>query len=149
MRRRPRTKYVGVYGIRHVPTGAMYVGGSTDITGRYTHHRFWLRRGLHKSKPLQELWAACGEREFEFITLELCDASVLIEREDEWIKSTAQCLNGVAGAVTGNFTTPSEAKKAAARKRWATPSYRAKRQGWLDERGSDGRFLPREARGAL
>lgn len=126
-RPRPRTKYVGVYAIRHLPTGKMYVGGSTDITGRYTHHRFMLRRGCHKTVALQKLWEADGEQAFEFFILEHCSRDELLEREDQWIKK-AGYLNTAPGAVPSRFAVSTPAKKQAALKRWANPAYRAKQQ---------------------
>jgi group I intron endonuclease len=143
VRPKPRTKYIGVYAIRHVASGRMYIGGSTDITGRRTHHRFTLRRGTHKTKALQELWDAHGESAFEFVTLEHCSAEDLLLREDHWIKTTPDCLNTVNGAVTGYFAGPSPAKKKAAVRRWANPDYRAKRKAWLESR-NQGRFTKKD-----
>lgn len=123
----------------------MYVGGSVDITGRYTFHRFMLRRGLHKTKALQELWSLDGEAAFEFFTLERCLKNVLLEREDFWIAQTPDRLNTMPSAVTGKHSGgPSEIKKAAARRRWARPEYRAKREAWLANRTHKGQFKSRD-----
>lgn len=84
-RSRPRSKYCGVYLIIHLLSGRMYVGGSTDITGRYTFHRYMLRRGLHSSRALQELWTRDGEQAFEFRTLEYCAPDVLLACEQAWL----------------------------------------------------------------
>ena len=108
----------------------MYIGSSVDITGRYTFHRFMLRRGLHKTKALQELWTRDGEAAFQFKTLDRCIKADLLRLEQVWLDQTPDRLNTSAYAVTGHGGQPSEAKKAAARKR----------QPWLDARGSDGRF---------
>lgn len=141
-----RTKYCGVYCIRHLPTGRMYIGGSTDITGRYTHHRHQLRRGIHKTRLLQTLWLKDGELSFAFETLELCSPDVLLALEDDWIKRTPNHLNTVDMAVTGHANNyPSEIKKQAARDRWQNPEYRAKREAWLANRGPDGRLRKQQS----
>lgn len=141
-RPKPRTKYCGVYGIRCTVTGMIYIGGSVDMTGRWTHHRFTLRRGSHKTPQLQDHWNIHGEANFEFIVLERCDEAVLKDREDYWIKSTPDRLNW-ADSATPVHIGPSEVKKSAAVKRWANPAYRQKREDWLKERGEDGRFKAR------
>lgn len=138
VRPKPRTKYSGVYAIRHIDSGQMYVGGSSDITGRFAHDRFMLRRGMHKTLALQQLWSKDGEAAFEFVTLERCDQQLVREREDAWIKGYP-CLNTVKAAGVDGRRGPSDAKKVAARKRWARPDYRAKREAWLARRDK-GRF---------
>lgn len=135
----PRNKYCGVYCIASKTTGERYIGGSTDITGRYTHHRFTLRRGLHKSKSLQEIWNTHGETDFEFTTLENCEPGDLISREDWYLQNTHN-INHSKSAITGYGNQPSEAKKEAARKRWANPEYKEKRLNWLNNR-DHGRFM--------
>jgi len=143
IRPHPRTHYCGIYAIEHI-SGARYIGGSKDITGRYTHHRFTLRRGINKTRALQELWTQDGEETFEFKTLELCEPEMLREREEYWISITENLLNTVPGAVPGMFSEPSENKKAAAVKRWADPDYRAKREDWLNTRTALGRFVRKD-----
>lgn len=126
-RRNPRTKYCGVYAIYHKDSGRLYIGGSTDITGRYTYHRFMLRRGMHKSKPLQEAWLRYGEAAFKFMTLELCSKEQLLALEQEWLDDHMdRLLNGCRFAITGKAGVPSEAKRQAAVRRWQTPGHREK-----------------------
>jgi group I intron endonuclease len=126
MRPRPRTRYAGVYAIRHVQSGRRYIGGSTDMTGRWTYHRFTLRRGMHKTAALQALWTADGEDAFVFEVLEKCSPVEVLQREQAWLDATPDRLNTSASAITGHTAGPSDAKKAAAKKRWARPEYRAK-----------------------
>lgn len=138
----PRTKYRGVYRILHVPSGACYIGGSVDITGRYTHHRYCLRRGIHKTKALQSLWTKDGEDCFKFEVVELCGLEDLLSREDYHIKNTSLCLNTADSAITGHYNCgPSDTKKAAAVKRWQRPDYRDKRANQMANRDANGRLL--------
>lgn len=124
----PRTKYCGVYAIIHEPSGHLYIGGSTDMTGRWTHHRFMLRRGKHKTARLQALWSLHGEDQFKFVVLEPCAPSVLVAKEDAWLASHPQALNTVLCAHTGRGSRPSANRKAAAVKRWQDPAYREKQR---------------------
>lgn len=125
-RPKPRTKYAGVYGIRHSISGKMYIGGSNDMTGRYTHHRFMLRRGVHKCYALQDLWSRDGEGSFAFVTLEACAADEVREREQAWHEATPDSLNTIKGVFRTGPQGPSEAHSIAAKRRWARPDYRAK-----------------------
>lgn len=143
MRRNPRTKYCGVYAVQLIGSTAMYIGGSTDITGRYTHHRFMLRRGLHKCEALQNLWNVYGEEAFVFRTLERCAKTELEGSEDRWIRSTPECLNTIKSARYAAYPlTPERSARmsAAAKRRWARPDYREKREPFLARR-DEGRFV--------
>ena len=126
-RPKPRTKYVGVYAIRHVGTGRTYVGGSTDMTGRWMHHRFMLRNSQHKTKALQEAWLCDGEGSFEFVVLEKCAKADLLACEQAWLTKTKNPYNTSPTVITGySRTGPSPANRAAALKRWERPEHRAK-----------------------
>lgn len=72
----------GIYRIRH-KSGAAYIGGSHDLTNRYTWHRYMLRRGKHTSKDLQALWNGTLD-DFVFEIVELCSKDRLREREQFW-----------------------------------------------------------------
>ena len=145
-RPRPRTKYCGVYAIRCLVDGRMYVGGSKDITNRWTHHRFKLRRGSHKTPALQNHWNLHGQGNFEFVVLERCSESDLIDRENYWIQKTTDRLNW-GDCVNPAHRGTSDTKKEASIRRWARAEYRKKREGFLNNRDSAGRFLPNTAHG--
>jgi hypothetical protein len=94
------------------------------MTGRWTHHRYMLRRGKHKTKALQDLWTEDGEDAFTFEVLEYCKD--VIVREQHWLDVTPDRLNTSPTAITGHSSQPSERRKLAAVKRWQNPAYRAK-----------------------
>jgi group I intron endonuclease len=142
-RPKPRTKYAGVYAIRYIPTERMYVGGSADITGRYTHHRFMLRRGKHKCSALQDAWNQYGEDQFSFETLERCDPEHVREREEFWHQTSANTFNTIKEFFFRGKRGPSAKVSAAAVRRWNKPEYRAKRANFLATRRA-GRFIKQD-----
>lgn len=76
----------GVYAILHVKTGAAYIGSSVKVTGRFTWHRFMLRRGRHRSVKLQKLWNKTKETEWVFVVVQFCRSLELRDCEERWLK---------------------------------------------------------------
>lgn len=82
----------GVYAIRHVESGKVYVGSSRDVRRRLFAHLYALRETSHCSPHLQAAWTKYGEKEFEFCLVERVeDLSSLVAREQAWIDSTRCC----------------------------------------------------------
>ena len=79
----------GVYQIRCVPTGKIYVGSAVDLRKRWYRHRWALRRGKHVNRYLQQAWDKYGAENFTFEILEFVDVSHVLKAEQEWIDSTA------------------------------------------------------------
>src|SRR3972149_846536 len=75
----------GVYRILCSVNGKSYIGSSVGIVRRFRTHRNELRRGTHANPHLQRVWNKYGESAFEFQVLEMCDESVLRQREKEII----------------------------------------------------------------
>jgi group I intron endonuclease len=86
----------GVYQIRCIPTGKIYVGSAVDLFKRWEQHRRTLRKGEHRNRYLQHAWDKYGEKQFVFEILEFVDVSHLLEIEQEWIDSTA-CVDKSIG----------------------------------------------------
>lgn len=82
----------GVYQIRCVPTGKIYIGSAVNLRKRWEQHRRGLRKGDHGNRYLQSAWNKYSEENFAFEVLELVDVSDLMEAEQEWIDSTA-CID--------------------------------------------------------
>jgi group I intron endonuclease len=82
----PRTS--GIYQIRCMPTGKIYIGSAVDLRERWEHHRQSLRRGDHRNLHLQNAWDKYGEASFEFSVLELVDVPALLSAEQKWIDGT-------------------------------------------------------------
>lgn len=74
----------GIYQIRNIVNGRVYVGKSKDITFRWRGHLSHLRIGKHPNRPLSMDWELFGESNFVFEVLEYCDEALLREKEMEW-----------------------------------------------------------------
>lgn len=73
----------GVYSIRNVITGKVYVGSTVKtIETRWYEHRRDLRHGDHKNRYLQRAWNKYGEAAFEFSVLKRChrDECLILEQ---------------------------------------------------------------------
>ncbi|HEY8560020.1 MAG TPA: GIY-YIG nuclease family protein [Pyrinomonadaceae bacterium] len=61
---------MGVFQIRNLENGKIYVGSSLNLDGILNRHRFALSAGGHRSKALQADWNALGPEKFAFEILE-------------------------------------------------------------------------------
>lgn len=135
----------GIYGIRNIYNGKIYVGSAVNWRKRIGQHRLMLRLGIHHSRHLQHAWLKYTEQGFEFFCLEpVEDVGSLIAREQFWIdkfsshkRANGYNLSPTAGRVLGvRHTEESRAKMAAAqKKRFDDPAQRAKngeatKKGW-------------------
>lgn len=78
----------GIYQIRCIPNGKIYIGSAVDIYDRCEHHRSSLRRGNHINAHLGAAWDKYGEENFEFSVLELAEPTRLLLLEQEWLDQT-------------------------------------------------------------
>jgi group I intron endonuclease len=83
----------GVYQIRNMVNGRLYVGSAVRIWSRWTIHRRQLNRGTHHSVVLQRAWNKYGEDSFDFSVLEFCDSDRLIEVEQSFIDGLSPDYN--------------------------------------------------------
>lgn len=60
----------GVYQIRNVRSGRVFVGASADLRVYMNRHLLQLRFGSHRSRDLQRDWNVQGEADFVFEVLE-------------------------------------------------------------------------------
>ena len=100
----------GIYQIRCVPNGKIYIGSSVDIRERWSQHRWSLRRGQHQNRFLQRAWNKYGEAHFELSVLEFVDMPDLLRAEQAWIdksgcanKNIGFNISPVAGSTGGLF----------------------------------------------
>lgn len=77
----------GIYCIKNLINGRVYVGSSARIRRRLTGHRCLLRKNAHDSPKLQYGWNHYGEDAFEFSILETVSGpeAELLAREQHWI----------------------------------------------------------------
>jgi group I intron endonuclease len=106
MRRNPKS---GIYEIKNITNGKMYIGNSKDIINRFSQHKSNLRNNKHTNTHLQASWNKHGESNFIFRTIELIlnpTKQILEEREDYWINYYDSINKGynMQGAVRGTFS---------------------------------------------
>ena len=60
------TPRMGIYAVRHLPSGRTLLGWSRHLQGILNRHRFSLELGGHTHKSLQEDWRRDGAVAFSF-----------------------------------------------------------------------------------
>lgn len=81
----------GIYAIRNLVNGKVYVGSAVQLQRR-RHRHFWdLARGVHPNRHLQSAWDKHGESGFSFDILELASKDDLISREQHYIDKFKSC----------------------------------------------------------
>lgn len=81
-----RPKHPGIYVIRCIANGRVYVGSSALVNARWMDHQRLLRRGRHHCLPLMNAWKKYGEAAFSFEIVEaVSDLERLVEREQFWM----------------------------------------------------------------
>lgn len=77
----------GVYCIICLKNRKIYVGQSVNITKRFRHHKYMLKKGTHNNKTLQKAWNKYGEEMFKFFVIEETNEKQVHKRELWWIKT--------------------------------------------------------------
>lgn len=84
----------GVYIIRCLPTGELYVGGTKiKFERRVVNHKSALRDGHHHVRLLQARWDEYGPDAFEFVFLKSFPVSEVHMREREAIRRLKPAFN--------------------------------------------------------
>lgn len=100
----------GVYAIRNILDGKLYIGSAVSLSYRRYEHFRKLSRNGHSNPHLQAAWNKYwGECSFQFLIIEYCEPirEKLLEREQFWIDAT-QCFtkgynrNPIAGSKLGS-----------------------------------------------
>ncbi len=108
----------GIYQIRCLLDGKVYIGSAVNIRGRWATHRLRLSRGTHVNQHLQAAWRLHGADQFVFEVVELVSEKVdLIRVEQEWLDRT-RCFkrdkgynaSQVAGSPMAGLTHSAETK---------------------------------------
>lgn len=115
----------GIYSIRNVVSGRVYVGSAVNIVARWAVHRSLLADGKHHSRAFQRSWDKHGVVAFEFSVLEFVeDRSQLLVREQVWIdqlfaacpKRGLNCRHRAESNFGMTYSASHRAKIAAARR---------------------------------
>ncbi len=65
-----RERSMGVYQIKNIENGRLFIGSSTNLEGLWNKEKFILDMGSHQNKTLQQDWKHFGGEKFEFLILE-------------------------------------------------------------------------------
>lgn len=98
-------RVIGIYCIENLINHKKYVGKSVNIHKRWETEKNGLRGTYFHNIHLQRAWDKYGERQFQFYILEICDESVLDQKEKEWIKILDTFENGYNQTLGGEGTT--------------------------------------------
>ena len=81
-----KEKICGIYCIENLINQNKYIGQSNDIYTRWKEHKFELNKNTHHNRYLQNAWNKYGKENFKFYIVEICEKSILDEREIYYIK---------------------------------------------------------------
>lgn len=79
----PRTS--GIYKITCTANGKIYIGSAVNLHKRWVNHKSALNMGNHRNDYLQKAWKKHGETCFTVEIIELCERSVVIDREQYYL----------------------------------------------------------------
>lgn len=78
---------VGIYAVRCLNSGSVWVGGSKNLGATKNGCWFTLRNGSHREASLQSEWNASSESAFEYQILEKLDRDVHPLEVDDLLKA--------------------------------------------------------------
>lgn len=82
-------RVAGIYQIKNLINGKIYIGSSRYIKNRFSTHKGFLNKNCHDNSYLQNAWNKYGAEAFEFSVLEqITNFDKLEEREQHWIDFT-------------------------------------------------------------
>lgn len=105
----------GVYAIRNVTDGCVYVGGSVCMSARASHHIWHLIRGLHSNERLQAAWNELGPASFVFEVLEEVGETASLHLREQVHIDRLQAADNIHGyniSPTAEFVTHPAATRA-------------------------------------
>jgi len=94
----------GIYQIRCVSNGKIYVGSAVNLRTRWQGHRRDLGNRVHVNRHMQQAWNRYGGKDFAFTILEFAEVPDLLERERAWIERT-RCTDRTLGFNVNPHTT--------------------------------------------
>lgn len=94
----------GIYCIKNLKDGKMYIGQSKNLSKRFSDHLYELRNNRHFNDHLQRAWNKYGEESFDIYTIKLCSKDELDYYETYYIDlyQTMNVKNGYNKDSGGN-----------------------------------------------
>jgi group I intron endonuclease len=86
---------MGIYQIKNLVNGKVFIGSAKNLPGKFNSHRFQLKQGSHMNRALQEDYSHFGEKKFSFEVLDYLEpkedpkydyAADLAVLEEMWIE---------------------------------------------------------------
>lgn len=106
----------GVYQIRNIVNGKLYVGSSKNLLKRKNEGHFKrLEKNMHYNEHLQSAYNIYGRENFIFEIIEFCDLEQLLDNEQYWI-DRLNVLNRNYGYNIKPYTTSGKLTKESRRK---------------------------------
>jgi group I intron endonuclease len=120
----------GIYQIKNLVNGSVYIGSSVDIAKRFKTHKWSLKNKRHHNRHLQSAWNYYGSQNFIFEELKLVGVEELISEEQKYIDSVSPeyNLSPTAGNTLG-YRHTDESRKSMSRSHMGktlTPETKAK-----------------------
>lgn len=106
----------GVYQIKNMMNGRIYVGSAINIPIRWRVHICGLNQGRHRNIHLQRAWNKYGASVFAFGVLESVEPENLIEQEQYWMDLLDVVKDGYNICPTAGSSFGKKASEATKRK---------------------------------
>lgn len=87
-------KKSGIYQIRNLVNGKVYIGSSVNMYDRWCEHRSELKHNSHHSQKLQRAYNKYGEHNLIFEVIEQVDTLELLDKEQYYINLHNSVENG-------------------------------------------------------
>lgn len=78
----------GVYEIKCLADGRIYIGSSKNVYTRIHTHWLLLKKNRHQNTKMQAAWNEHGENQFVWRFLEICQSSKRFDREMDYISNS-------------------------------------------------------------
>jgi hypothetical protein len=70
---------MGVYQIKNMANGKVFIGSAKNLPGKINSHRFQLKMGSHINRSLQDEYAHFGEENFSFTVLDSLEPKKILD----------------------------------------------------------------------
>ena len=139
---------VGVYIIRNLHTGKVYVGSSNNVLWRFWWHKNQLRKGEHTNEHLQNAWNKYGENAFSFEIACRCTVEQQFKLESELIVKlkAVDRKQGYNKAFPVVQMLPSPAMSEIAKTSWKNPKTASNRKKGIKAKWGDQEFRKAKAK---